>query len=346
MKRTYNLGEFEIPSFTAQQVALVAQWSQYWNSSKHTTASDIQLGSVEWAQKLSEAEHMVALISVEGVLYVPVRAPERDGVVQHLVTADNAVNILSSGLKTSTPFRDLDLHPEFMGFNFRNFGVGTGEGPFSDVGLPDGMVLVSTNERERNEILAGYLAKNFLLVDGILFTKVEEPKIVVRPTADKVYVSILTNYDDDALTPVFNHYFRLDDYERAMQMIEDRWSADTVEPRFTDLITADSNSLSNDFELSQALRLVKRFHIRLARSLQEFDWDVAEPWYALKKLLAVDEPGEEQIDEMVSLLERASDALEKNSNIDAEWRDKTVLYARLGVERWNYRPILSAGPRF
>lgn len=345
-KKAYNIGKFELPSYSASQVSLVAQWSQNWNELARSSTSDIDLSSENWSQKLSEAEHMVALVSVAGSFYVPVRAAEREGANQHLVKTGNALNILERGLGTITPFGSKDLHPQFMGFNFRNYGIGGGERPFSETGLPDGMVLVGSNERERIDALAGYLSKNFIIIDGMLFSSVVEPKIVVRPAADKVFLHIATDTDDNAIMPVFNHYFRLDDHERALQMVEERWDHEAIVPRFTDLKIADTIPLSEDFEATEALRVVKRFHSTLAESLKEIDWEVAEQWYALKKLLTMETPDEEQLEKMVSLVDKAVDALRVNSDVDAEWRDKRVLYGRLGVERWNYRPVEHSGPRF
>jgi hypothetical protein len=343
-KKTYNLGEFNLSSFSNDQVGLVAQWCQPWHSSKHATTSDINLIGGDWERKLTQAEHMVALIAVGGVFYAPLRAREYNGTVHHLVTTQNAIRVLSAGLQTVGPFDSTELYPQHMGFNLSNHGV-VGGRTFAETGLPDGQVLVGSNEAERIEYVARYLERNFIAVDGVIFHRVDEPKIVVRPGVEKVSMFLATRREDDSFVPIFNHYFRLDDYVRAVQMIEDRWPQDMISSQFSELIVVDPEPLSNDFEVVEAVRLSRRYFDKLAPALQQLDWATAEPWYELKQLLRNSEPDADDVDRLISLVDRSSKALQSNSEVDEDWRDKTVLYARLGIERWEFRPIAFSGPR-
>lgn len=342
--KVYNEAEFSVPSFSIDQVGFVAQWCQPWGSSKHVTSSDVNLVGGDWQRKLAQAEHMVALVVVDGVFYTPVRGREHDGAVQYLITTQNAASALSSGLLTVNPFGSRELYPEHMGFNIRNHGV-IGGRTFLETGLPDGQMLVGTNEADRVERLTRYLEKNFIAIDGILFSQVDEPMILVRTGVDKVSMCIVTKHDDNAIVPIFQHYFRLDEYDRALQMVEDRWSKDAITAQFTDLNVVDPEPLSSDFEMNEALRLSRRFFDKLAPYLRQMDWETAEPWYALKKLLGNPAPGVDDVDEMISLVQKQANALEHNKEVDEDWRNKTVLYGRLGVERWTYRPITFSGPR-
>lgn len=252
--------------------------------------------------------------------------------------------MLSNGLQTVGPFGSFELYPPYMGFNIRNHGV-TRDRPFAETGVPDGQVLVGTNEADRVERITTYLEKNLIVVDGVLFSRIGEPMIVVKPRAEAVSLFMSTKHDDDSLTPTFSHYFRLDELDRAMQMVEDRWPKDVIRANFTNLSVLDTVSLSGEFEVNEALRLSRRFFSRMGPVLREMDWDAAEPWYALKEILRNPHPSDEDVDEMISLVERSVNALERNTEVDAEWRDRTVLYGRLGAERWMYRPVMLAGPR-
>lgn len=342
--KAFNEAEFSVQSFSFDQVGLVAQWCQPWSSSEHTTSSNVNLVGGDWHRKLAQAEHMVALVVVDGVFYTPVRGREHDGAVQYLITTQNAASALSNGLLTVSPFGSLGLFPEHMGFNIRNHGV-VGGRPFLETGLPEGQVLVGTNEADRVERVTHYLEKNFISVDDILFCRTEEPMIHVRTGAEKVSMCMVTKHHDNALVPIFEHYFRLDEYDRAMQMVEDRWSKDVIKAQFTDLSVFDPDPLSSDFELNEAVRLVRRFFDKLAPHLKQMDWETAEPWYALKKLLGNPTPGVDDVDEMISLVEKSANALEHNKEVDEDWCKNTVLYGRLGAERWTYRPITFSGPR-
>jgi hypothetical protein len=205
-------------------------------------------------------------------------------------------------------------------------------------------VLLATDEADRIVRMTGYLEKNFIAIDGVLFSRNDEPMILVRTGAEKVSMSIVTKRNDDAIIPIFEHYFRLDEYDRALQMVEDRWPKEMITAQFSDLGVVDPEPLSDDFEVIEALRLTRRFFTKLAPSLNQLDWETAGPWYALKKKLVNPAPGGDDVDEMISLVANLADALERNEEIDEEWRQKTVLYGRLGVERWMYRPITFSGP--
>jgi hypothetical protein len=342
-KKTYSEAEFSVPSFSIDQVGLVAQWCQPWSDSKHTTSSDLNLVGGDWQRKLSQAEHMVALVAVDGAFYTPVRGREHEGAVQYLITAKNALSAQTTGLLTVNPFGSRELYPPYMCSHLRNYDV-VGGRPFAENDLPEGQVLLATDEADRIVRMTGYLEKNFIAIDGVLFSRNDEPMILVRTGAEKVSMSIVTKRNDDAIIPIFEHYFRLDEYDRALQMVEDRWPKEMITAQFSDLGVVDPEPLSDDFEVIEALRLTRRFFTKLAPSLNQLDWETAGPWYALKKKLVNPAPGGDDVDEMISLVANLADALERNEEIDEEWRQKTVLYGRLGVERWMYRPITFSGP--
>jgi hypothetical protein len=345
-KKTYNEVDFEVPSLSLEEVSLVAQWSQPWGDAKQVTSSETNLIGGGWQRKLAQAEHMVALIEFEGVFYVPVRGREHDGAVQYLVTAENACSMLAAGMKTLSPFKalgTLDLHPQHMGFNFRNHGVG-GERPFAETGLPEGQVLIGTNEAERVEQMGGYMAKNFVVIDGVLFSSVPEPMILVKTGAETVSMRMVTKHEE-GIVQLLEHYFRLDDFDRALQMVDDHYLKERITAQFSDLSVVDSEPLSTDFESSEAVRMARCLLNRVGAVLSQVDGATAEPWYPLKKLLSKSSHEEGEIDEIMSLVEKMTNALEANEEVDEEWRMKTAQYGRLGAERWMYRPITFSGPR-
>ena len=345
-KKTYNEAEFDIPSLNMNDVTLVAQWSQPWGGSKQTSSSDVRLTGGDWQQKLARAEHMVALIESNGAFYVPVRGHENEGAVQYLVTVKNAFSVLAAGLKTLGPFNapgTLDLHPQHMGFNFRNHGVGR-EPSFAESGLPEGQLLVSTNEVERIEQMGRYLQANFIVVDDVLFSQVAEPMIFVRTGAEAVSMRLVTKHDE-GLVALMDHYFRLDDLDRVAQMVEEHYSLDKISAQFSDLVVFDSEKLAPNFESSEAIRLARTLLDRVAPTLSQMNWEIGEPWYALKKRLKASPSGESDLDEVMSFVGSLGNAIQAHKEVDEEWRSKTARYARLGAERWTYRPITFSGPR-
>lgn len=345
-KKTYNEVEFDIPSFAPGEVNLVAQWSQPWGDSKHASSSDISLIGGEWQRKLVQAEHMAALIESNGLFYVPVRGREHDGAVQYLVTAQNACSVLASRLKTLGPFTPngtLDLHPQHMGFNFRNHGVG-GEPTFAETGLPEGQVMVSSNEAERTEQMAQFMRKNFIVVDGVLFAQVPEPMILVRPGAEVASIRLVTKHEN-GIVPLLEHYFRLDDLDRAIQMVDEHYPQEKITIQFSDLIVIEPEPLALDFERAEALRLARCLLDRVGPSLSQMNWETAKPWYRLKKTLSSALTEESDLNEMMSQVDKIASALQLNEEVDKDWRTKTAQYGRLGAERWMYRPITFSGPR-
>ncbi len=345
-KKTYNEVEFDIPSLALSEVNPVAQWSQPWGDSKQTSSSDISLIGGDWQRKLVQAEHMVALIEGGGAFYVPVRAREHDGAVQYLVTAQNACSVLASGLKTLGPFSTLgtlDLHPQHMGFNFRNHGVG-GDPTFAESGLPEGQVLVSSNEAERTEQMARFMQRNFIVVDGVLFAQVPEPMIMVRPGVEVASMRLVTKHEN-GIVPLLEHYFRLDDLGRAIQMVEEHYPQEKITTQFSDLTVIEPEPLSPDFERVEAIRLARCLLDRVGPSLSQMNWETAKPWYGLKKTLSSAPIEENDLNEMMSLVDKIANALPSNEEVDKDWRTKTALYGRLGAERWMYRPITFSGPR-
>lgn len=325
-KRVYTRESFDIPSANPEELIAVASWNHQWNVVEGKGAADL----VRYGDRF----------------YAPVRYkmpnPHGGAEMTPFVKGNDLEFVVGNGLKAANPFSETDVVGG-LGIEMRNCGYGDGNIPWASTQLPEDEFVVSESRESSHEAMQRAFNR-LLLVDDVLYEPVGEPMIRVVCREDRVVMTVVNSIYQNLITPALDHYFRLDEADRAMELVEDRWDRDMIVLGFSDMVVQSPEYLSTDFEEREGLRGARQYFERIQDHLKQYTWETAAPWYVMKTMLKNPDLSFGDIGSLLEQVSLSAAAMEKESELDPEWRDNTARFGYLASERWNFRPLGLSGP--
>jgi hypothetical protein len=331
--------EFDIPSYSSQDVHLVAEWHQVWRSEARLSGKGTLLAPTDdWAKDLEADRHVARLVLIDGKFHAPLRVNTMFR--SKPLLANELIKLMwDEDLKSQGIFGN---HHTMLwnwqaGRRLRESGYEVeGDTAFAAVPEVTRFREIISSSYEAKVVETRDLLKPLKAIDGVIFVEVEEPCIAVHVTSDAITMKIGKRDEDASETTQF---FSLADASSADDYFAENRSGKNAIRQVEATRVLISEALQADMEQEEMLRSVQNLIHSFGGHLFDLPKDIASVWYDLRDLhrdcRATDDETLEKLKEAALNL---TETINNHPDVSEEIREIGQIGASLAA-RWELRPV-------
>lgn len=335
-----HLLEVEIEECSSQDVHLIAEWHQNWRSASAAVEIVPYKAATTWLEDFRQSPSLARLIMVDGKFYSPMRQkemPSSRDFTHPIVAKDIYYQMLGRGSRQTILGENLDHM--FDGYE-RGVRVAKGWNGYAVQAVlpPDGFAL-QTDDLDIQLRRARDLVAPFLFVDGMLWTEISEPCLVIRnePTGARLCLGRRNEYR----TADHEMIFSFCEYESAMDFMAANWKPKDITVTLAELRVYKPEALTNSTDLEEVKRGIKQFTEDAGKLLPLVSRQTGDTWYDLRDALKASKGkmSSHGATSMCTFIQRFLDSVNNDAiKMEAPTRRTLELGKRI-VDRWDMRPV-------
>lgn len=330
---------FEVDDHSSLDVHLVAEWQQAWNGA--LVEGWTPKASRNWLDDFKNDSALSRLIMIDGSFYSPLKVNWSG---RHQVVSTTAEDIATPAWKIESiqTITGSYLHSLWYGEHPNLMSRGNFWEQFESLGRYEEPDLrfrtILESQEERMKLAVARWLKQFAIVDGLLWARIEEPVIGVFVLKDTVRMKVTDKRE--SANSENTSYFSFNDFDSAFDHFMTNVSGRTAIQEISDLKVLMPEAFRMRVEAQELLKSTSYLLETIKPMLADLPSDVAPFWYALRDTRAGCTSLSSD-DEMEQLKERTLDlaaAINNHPNAPAALKQMSSFSNQL-VDRWDLRPL-------
>lgn len=335
-----HLLEVDIGECSSQDVHLIAEWHQNWCFASAPVEVVSYKAASTWIDDFKQSPSLARLIMVDGKFYSPMRQKEmpasRD-FTHPIVAKDLYHQMLGRGSRQTL----LGNHVDHMFADYsRAVSVAKGWNGYQAQAVlpPDGFALESDDLDSQIKRVRRMVAP-LLFVDGMLWTEISEPCLVVRsePTGARMCLGRKAEYRTADSEMIFSFC----EYESAQEFLVANWKPKSITMTLSDLRVFKPEALTPSTDLDEVKRGVRQFMDDAGKLLPLVSRATADTWYDLRDAMKASrgKMSPQSATSMCVFIQRFVNCANSDAiKLEAAERRTLELGKRI-VDRWEMRPV-------
>lgn len=334
-------GEFHVRDTSSMDVHLVAEWQQKWDRSIHAEWKPRATGN--WLSDFHGDRNLSRLVMIDGSFYSPIKAdfpndPGKPYTVENLHTpswqVQNVRNVIGRdfGAFWEGEYANLMCRGDF-------WNSPDASAPFPPPDMTNKTEI--SNRRSEMEASIQRWLERFVVIDGLLWTKIAEPVIGVFATKNSVEMKITERRD--SANSYTTSYFSLKDFQSAYDHYHECLSSVPGRPasmEVADLRIHMPAAFQMNIETTELIKSATQLLETTEPFLGKMPADLAPFWFSLRDILATCSASSSETDltklgDSVLVLH---DAVSQHHSATAPLKQACVI-ALPAAQRWELRPI-------